>query len=48
MPFGHRSSDRFQYRVTVEDKDKQNTVTGDESSIPETLRIIVEWINYNG
>ncbi|MEB3216226.1 MAG: protealysin inhibitor emfourin [Nostocales cyanobacterium 94392] len=37
--------DRFQYTITVEDKNKQHTVTVGESSIPGHLRPLIDWIN---
>jgi hypothetical protein len=36
--------DRFQYRVTVEDNDKQHTVTVSESGIPATLAPLIDWL----
>ena len=39
--------DCFQYSLTIEDEDKQHTVTVSESSIPETLTPIIEWIQSN-
>jgi hypothetical protein len=37
--------DRFQYRLTVEDKDKKHTVTVSEAALPGTLRPLIEWVN---
>ena len=37
-------SDRFQYKLTVEDNGKQHTVTVSESALPETLRPLIEWL----
>ncbi|WP_414620631.1 protealysin inhibitor emfourin [Calothrix sp. CCY 0018] len=42
-----KQRDRFQYTLTVEDKDKQHTVTVAESAIPENLRALIEWITDN-
>ncbi|MBF2013924.1 MAG: hypothetical protein IGS23_01665 [Rivularia sp. T60_A2020_040] len=39
--------DRFQYTITVEDKNKQHSVTVSESLIPGTLRPLIDWINCN-
>ncbi|MBE9213482.1 hypothetical protein IQ247_12520 [Plectonema cf. radiosum LEGE 06105] len=39
--------DRFQYTITVEDEDKQHSITIEESSIPGTLRPLIDWINCN-
>ncbi|MEB3177427.1 MAG: protealysin inhibitor emfourin [Nostocaceae cyanobacterium] len=36
--------DRFQYRVTVEDNNKQNTVVVGESAIPGNLRPLIDWL----
>jgi hypothetical protein len=41
-------SDRFQYRLTVEDNGKQNTVTVSEAALPGTLRPLIEWLNNVG
>ncbi|MEM7553643.1 MAG: protealysin inhibitor emfourin [Cyanobacteria bacterium P01_A01_bin.84] len=38
-------SDRFQYELTVEDQDKQHTVVFSETSIPDTLRPLLDWLN---
>jgi hypothetical protein len=38
-------SDRFQYKLTVEDQGKQHTVTVSESAMPGTLRPLIEWLN---
>ncbi len=37
--------DRFQYRLTVEDKEKQHTVTVSEAAMPGTLRPLIEWLD---
>jgi hypothetical protein len=37
-------SDRFQYKLTVEDHGKQHTVTVSESALPGTLRPLIEWL----
>ncbi|NJL81153.1 MAG: hypothetical protein HC836_21310 [Richelia sp. RM2_1_2] len=39
--------DRFQYTITVEDQNKQHSVTVGESLIPGTLRPLIDWINCN-
>ncbi|MBP5973076.1 hypothetical protein HW132_10100 [Brasilonema sp. CT11] len=36
--------DRFQYKLTVEDKGKQHTVTVSEAALPGTLRPLIEWL----
>ncbi len=41
----HPQSDRFQYKLTVEDEGKQHTVTVSESAMPGTLRPLIEWLN---
>ncbi|WP_341529204.1 protealysin inhibitor emfourin [Nostoc sp. UHCC 0302] len=38
-------SDRFQYKLTVEDNGKQHTVTVSEAALPGTLRPLIEWLN---
>lgn len=38
-------SDRFQYKLTVEDQGQQHTVTVSEAAIPGTLRPLIEWLN---
>ncbi|MGB3649635.1 MAG: protealysin inhibitor emfourin [Rivularia sp. (in: cyanobacteria)] len=43
-----KQRDRFQYTLTIEDKNKQHTVTVNESSIPETLKPLIDWINCHG
>jgi hypothetical protein len=42
---GNPQSDRFQYKLTVEDQGKQHTVTVSESAMPGTLRPLIEWLN---
>ncbi|HYX14177.1 MAG TPA: protealysin inhibitor emfourin [Nostoc sp.] len=37
-------SDRFQYKLTVEDKGKQHTLTVSEAALPGTLRPLIEWL----
>jgi len=37
-------SDRFQYKLTVEDNGKQHTVTVSEAGLPGTLRPLIEWL----
>lgn len=37
-------SDRFQYKLTVEDNVKQHTVTVSESALPGTLRPLIKWL----
>jgi len=39
--------DRFQYTITVEDKNKQHAITVGESSIPGNLKPLIDWINCN-
>jgi hypothetical protein len=41
-------SDRFQYKLTVEDNGKQHTVTVSEAALPGTLRPLIEWLNNRG
>jgi len=36
--------DRFQYHLTVAEKQRQHSVTVSESCIPGTLRPLVEWL----
>jgi hypothetical protein len=38
-------SDRFQYRLTVEDNGKQHTIIVSEAALPGTLRPLIEWLN---
>ena len=42
-----KNRDRFEYTITVEDKDKQHAVTVSESLIPGTIRPLIDWINFN-
>ncbi|MEH2398166.1 protealysin inhibitor emfourin [Nostoc sp.] len=37
-------SDRFQYKLIVEDNGKHHTVTVSESALPGTLRPLIEWL----
>ena len=37
-------SDRFQYKLTVEDNGKQHTVSVSEAALPGTLRPLIEWL----
>lgn len=37
-------SDRFQYKLTVEDNGKHHTVTVSEAALPGTLRPLIEWL----
>jgi hypothetical protein len=39
--------DRFEYTLSVEDEDKQHTVTVSESAMPEDLKPLIEWITNN-
>ncbi len=36
--------DRFQYRLTLEDKGKQHTVEVGEQAVPGTLSPLLEWL----
>lgn len=45
IPSPNPQSDRFQYRLTVEDNGKQHTVTVSEAALPGTLRPLIEWLN---
>jgi hypothetical protein len=45
IPAPHPQSDRFQYKLTVEDNGKQHTVIVSEASLPGTLRPLIEWLN---
>ncbi|MBW4592333.1 MAG: hypothetical protein KME46_05260 [Brasilonema angustatum HA4187-MV1] len=38
-----RQADRFQYKLTVEDKGREHTVTVSEAALPGTLRPLIEW-----
>ncbi len=40
-----KERDRFQYTLTVEDSDRQHTVTVSEAALPATLRSLIEWVN---
>ncbi|MEH1870041.1 protealysin inhibitor emfourin [Nostoc sp.] len=44
----NQESDRFQYKLIVEDNGKQHTVTVSEASLPETLKPLVEWLQTLG
>ncbi|MDZ8187606.1 MAG: hypothetical protein RMX96_22490 [Nostoc sp. ChiSLP02] len=37
-------SDRFQYKLTLEDNGRQHTVTVSEAALPGTLRPLIEWL----
>lgn len=45
IPAPNSQSDRFQYRLTVEDNGKQHTVIVSEAALPGTLRPLIEWLN---
>lgn len=36
--------DRFQYKVSVQEGDRQHTVTVRESSIPANLKPLIDWL----
>lgn len=38
-------NDCFQYELTVEDKDKQHTIVFSETSIPDNLKPLFDWLN---
>ncbi|MBE9007173.1 hypothetical protein IQ259_19400 [Fortiea sp. LEGE XX443] len=38
-------SDRFQYRLSIEDNGKQHTITVSEAALPGTLKPLIEWLN---
>ncbi|NDJ21439.1 hypothetical protein GS682_07270 [Nostoc sp. B(2019)] len=38
-------SDRFQYKLTVEDNGKHHTVIVSEAALPGTLRPLIDWLN---
>ncbi|MEH2377068.1 protealysin inhibitor emfourin [Nostoc sp.] len=40
----NQQSDRFQYKLTVEDNGRQHTVTVSEAALPVTLRPLIEWL----
>ncbi|MEH2433459.1 MAG: protealysin inhibitor emfourin [Nostoc sp.] len=40
----NQESDRFQYKLTVEDNGKQHAVTVSEAALPGTLRPLIEWL----
>lgn len=37
-------ADRFEYTLTVEDKERTHTVTVSEAALPGTLRPLIEWL----
>ncbi|MEA5605367.1 protealysin inhibitor emfourin [Nostoc sp. UHCC 0252] len=37
-------SDRFQYKLTIEDNGKHHTVTVSEAALPGSLRPLIEWL----
>jgi hypothetical protein len=41
----NQESDRFQYKLTVEDQGKQHTITVSEAALPGTLRPLIDWLN---
>jgi hypothetical protein len=45
IPSPNPQSDRFQYKLTVEDNGKQHTVIVSEAALPGTLRPLIEWLN---
>ncbi len=45
IPALNPQSDRFQYKLTVEDQGKQHTVTVSEAALPGTLKPLIEWLN---
>ncbi len=40
-----KTADQFVYKVTVESADQSHTVTVGESSVPETLRPLIDWLS---
>jgi hypothetical protein len=36
--------DRFQYRITIQEGDREHTVTVGEPGVPNTLRPLLEWL----
>jgi hypothetical protein len=38
-------SDRFQYKLTVEDHGQKHTVTVSEAALPGQLKPLIEWVN---
>lgn len=40
----HPQSDRFQYKLTLEDNGQQHTVVVSEAVLPGTLRPLIEWL----
>ncbi len=45
-PESHQN-DRFQYTLTIEEKNKHHSVTFSESAMPENIRPLIEWIQTN-
>jgi hypothetical protein len=45
IPSPNPQSDRFQYRLTLEDNGTQHTVVVSEAALPGTLRPLIEWLN---
>ena len=41
-PLGMR--DTFQYKVTIEEEDREHTVEMDQSAVPERARDLLEWL----
>jgi hypothetical protein len=39
--------DRFQYKVTIEDGSKTHTVTVGETSLPSTIKPLLDFLNQN-
>jgi hypothetical protein len=40
----NQMSDRFSYKLTLQDSDRQHTVTASESVLPEILKPLIEWL----
>lgn len=42
-----KQCDRFQYILTIEDRNRKHTVTIGESAMSEKIRTLIEWIKTN-
>jgi hypothetical protein len=36
--------DRFQYRLTIQDGDRQHQITVGETAVPSSLRPLLDWL----
>lgn len=45
IPSGSPQPDRFQYNITIEQEQKRHSVEVGETSVPEKLRPLIDWMD---